>query len=151
VATLTADLCVKDWSRRNDELLAQYQWAVRRNAELVDKQDSIRRRRAEVRASRLRLQSEVHARLGERRAIVRAAAAFLEAAVGAADISFAELWIDYFGLGGERTPHDLAAMIEGRTPIDSHTHDVLAVALNERLIDKGFAPLLAFWDEIPVS
>jgi hypothetical protein len=140
------DLDRKDLSARCGELRAQYEWARGRHAELVEMQSSIVRRRAEVRAGRERLQSEVVARLSDRRARCRAAAAFLEAAMHATDVPMMELWIDYFALGGSSTPDDLAAMIEGRAPLDSYTHDVVAVALNERLQSMGFGPFVSYWD-----
>ena len=57
-----------------------------------------------------------------------------------------ELWIDYFSLGGTRSLGDFRATMEGRLPVDSHNHDLVALALNERLIDRGFQPFLAYWD-----
>jgi hypothetical protein len=144
--TVTVDFRSKDFSARCADLRAQYQWAIQRHAELIEMQRSIRQRRAQVRVDRERLHFEAATRLTSRRAMGRAAAAILEAAVRAADVPMMELWIDYFALGGNGAPGDLAAMVEGRAPIDSYTHDLIAVALNERLIDRGLGPFLAYWD-----
>ena len=131
---------------RRDQLRAQYESARSRYAELVDLQKAITRRRAEVRASRMRLRAERAGRLSAHRDRGRAAAAILGAATSAADIPLIELWIDYFSMGGNRSLGDFRATMDGRLPIDRFNHDPIALALNERLINDGFGPLVAYWD-----
>jgi hypothetical protein len=43
-----------------------------------------------------------------------------------------ELWIEYFALGGNATPRDLARHIARTATLSDHENDVLVQALNER-------------------
>lgn len=47
-----------------------------------------------------------------------------------------DLFVAYFGLGGTADLAQVAAHLRG-APLDSHQHDIVVHALNERLIDLG--------------
>jgi hypothetical protein len=131
---------------RSEQLIRLYEGTVRRQQELVTMRERVLRRRSVVRADRQRLKSQQAARRLVRGDDRRAAAAILEAAARAADLSTLDVWIKYVGLGGERSFEDISGMLRGDVPIDSFSHDVLTVALNEYLMDCGSEPLLAHWD-----
>jgi hypothetical protein len=104
-------------------------------------------RRAQLRAERARLRTE----MALRRLLIssssqRAAAAILEAAVEVAGFGAEELWLEYFALGGDASPSELAAMLSGRAPLHHLDHDRVAVVLNERLHQAGLGQPLAYWD-----
>lgn len=44
-----------------------------------------------------------------------------------------ELWLRYFALGGDAGPTEVDAYINGLMPLSSAEHNVLALAVNERL------------------
>jgi hypothetical protein len=53
----------------------------------------------------------------------------------AADITVDELWLRYFGLGGEAGRFEVDAYLNGAITIPPLQHDMLAHAINERLDD----------------
>lgn len=61
--------------------------------------------------------------------------ALLETARQQAGLSVLELWLAYFALGGLAMLGDLEAILAGRTRVERHDHDLLALALNERFLD----------------
>lgn len=62
--------------------------------------------------------------------------AVLEAARTRAGMSFQDLWIAYFGLGGAKEPEALRAYLAGRGDGEMDAN-VVAQAINERFIDQG--------------
>ena len=59
----------------------------------------------------------------------------LEAGRQHAGMSFDDLWLDYFALGGAAPPGRLRDYLAGGGgPVD---YDVVAQAINERFIDRG--------------
>jgi len=52
-------------------------------------------------------------------------------------LSPAALWWAYFALGGQATPLQLAAILQGEVAPSPHDHDLLSQALNERFTDLG--------------
>lgn len=60
----------------------------------------------------------------------------LEAARMQAGMSFQDLWIAYFSLGGTAHPDAVRAYLGGGS-VPSLDYDVLAQALNDRFIDLG--------------
>lgn len=54
-----------------------------------------------------------------------------------AGLSFGELWLRYFELGGMSTGFDLGAYLYGVLAPSDHDHDVIALALNERFAELG--------------
>jgi len=60
----------------------------------------------------------------------------LEAARVQAGMSFSELWVAYFALGGVSPPQVVRSYLDGvGTPLADY--DVLAQAINERYVDRG--------------
>lgn len=54
-----------------------------------------------------------------------------------AGLSHSELWLRYFELGGMSTVFQVEAVLHSALVANSHEHDVLAHALNERVIELG--------------
>ena len=52
-----------------------------------------------------------------------------------ADLSYGELWLRYFALGGMSRALELEAFVCGALTPTAHDHDVIAVALNERFAE----------------
>jgi hypothetical protein len=60
----------------------------------------------------------------------------LEAARAHAEMTFADLWMAYFALGGAAAPDALRAYLAGtETPIIDY--DVIVHAINERFVEAG--------------
>ncbi|MHB1534650.1 MAG: hypothetical protein ACYC1D_08580 [Acidimicrobiales bacterium] len=74
--------------------------------------------------------------------------AVLEAARRALDLSLHQLWMDYFGLGGNLLPTQIAACLSGAHTIADYDHDLLVQALNERHLDAGNDRPLSYADEL---
>ena len=62
-------------------------------------------------------------------------------------MSFHELWIAYFALGGSARPHEVRAYLGGGA-VESMDYDVLAQALNERFLDQGSNHPVPYRDEL---
>jgi hypothetical protein len=54
-----------------------------------------------------------------------------------AELSFEELWMRYFELGGMSTALQLEGFLYGALQPIPHDHDVIAHALNERFTERG--------------
>jgi hypothetical protein len=54
-----------------------------------------------------------------------------------ARLSHAELWLRYFELGGMGDPVEVEAYLHGLLLATDHEHDVLAHAINERIVELG--------------
>jgi hypothetical protein len=63
----------------------------------------------------------------------------------AADVTVDELWLRYFGLGGEAGRFEVDAYLNGAITIPPLQHDMLAHAINERL--DAIAPPRAPYNE----
>ena len=61
----------------------------------------------------------------------------LETARRRLGLSYVELWIDYFALGGGMDPDQLVESLRGDRDVSDIDHDVLTQALNEVLQDRG--------------
>lgn len=61
----------------------------------------------------------------------------LESARRQAGLSRAALWWAYFALGGEATPLQLAAILDGDVVPSRRDHALLSQALNERFMELG--------------
>ena len=57
----------------------------------------------------------------------------LRRAYGHAELTLQELWLRYFGLGGEAGVTEIDAYLNGLLPIPEKQHNILALAVNERL------------------
>ena len=53
-----------------------------------------------------------------------------------------EMWVHYLALGGQASPLELDAFFNGSMEFPDHESEILAQALNERLIEVGLTPLL---------
>lgn len=54
-----------------------------------------------------------------------------------AGLSYGELWLRYFELGGMNTAIELEAILCGALRPSSHEREVIAHALNERFVELG--------------
>jgi hypothetical protein len=54
-----------------------------------------------------------------------------------AGLSYGELWLRYFELGGISNRRDVEAMLCGMLVPSDYDHDIIALALNERLAELG--------------
>ncbi|HEX8488681.1 MAG TPA: hypothetical protein VF642_09075 [Propionibacteriaceae bacterium] len=50
-----------------------------------------------------------------------------------AELTSNELWLRYFALGGDAGPTEVDAYLNGLMPFSQLQHNILALALNERL------------------
>jgi hypothetical protein len=73
--------------------------------------------------------------------------AVLEAARKQAGMSFHDLWIEYFALGGTERPRDVRTYLGGGA-VESMDYDVLAQAINERFLDRGGNHPVPYQDEL---
>ncbi|MGW0027009.1 hypothetical protein [Rhodococcus sp. NPDC003383] len=69
------------------------------------------------------------------------------AAVRATGLSLEELWLRYFGLGGDAGKIEIDAYLSGLAPLSSLQHDLLAHAINERL-DEIAPPRAPYAEEL---
>lgn len=68
----------------------------------------------------------------------------LRDAFKAADVTVDELWLRYFGLGGEAGRFELDAYLNDAMALPPVQHDVLAHAINERLNEIA-PPRAPYW------
>jgi hypothetical protein len=61
----------------------------------------------------------------------------LEAYRREAGLSYAELWLRYFELGGMSSRSEVEAILCGARIPGDDDHDIIALALNERLAELG--------------
>lgn len=70
----------------------------------------------------------------------------LEAARVQARMSFPDLWLAYFALGGESQPYFLRAyLLDGTGWVE---YDIVAQAINERFHDNGGDHPVPYYDEL---
>jgi len=50
-----------------------------------------------------------------------------------AEVTVHELWVAYFALGGDAGPVEVEAYMNGLMPLSQFQHNILALAINERL------------------
>jgi hypothetical protein len=62
-------------------------------------------------------------------------------------LSFAELWQRYFELGGMSTALELEGFLARLLRPTNHDHDLIAHALNERFVELGGKPPVAYLDD----
>ncbi len=73
--------------------------------------------------------------------------AVLEAARTSAEMSFLELWIAYYALGGAAGPEVVRSYLGGRHT-GAFDYDVLAQAINERYLEHGLDHPVPYRDEL---
>ena len=54
-----------------------------------------------------------------------------------AGLSYGELWLRYFELGGMCAGFELEAFLHGLQVPSVYDHDIIALAINERLVELG--------------
>jgi hypothetical protein len=123
-----------DQSRRRCEELAALTTAAQRRRE------ALRHRRGELRAEMTRRRTALLT------AEHRASTALLDAARIVAGLTIVDLWIDYFGLGGDVPMVEFVGALSGERPLLRRDHDRIAIALNERFSDLGWGRPVSLWD-----
>jgi hypothetical protein len=78
----------------------------------------------------------------------RSRARALEAARDVLGLTVSQLWLAYFGLGGNLLPAAISAALSGDVDLGDHDHDVLVQALNDRFSDLDQNHPLAYADEL---
>lgn len=73
----------------------------------------------------------------------------LEAARDMLGLSVDELWLDYFGLGGNLPTAAVSASLSGGQELGDHDYDVLVQALNEHFVDLDQGHPLLYADQLP--
>lgn len=61
----------------------------------------------------------------------------LRAAVAALGLRVEQVWLAYFGLGGNAPPEAVGAWLDGSATPDRGNYNVLSVAVNEELTSRG--------------
>ena len=61
----------------------------------------------------------------------------LQASCEALGLSCEQLWIAYFGIGGNHPPNDLESWLAGTARPSAFEYDLVAQAINERFVDHG--------------
>ena len=73
----------------------------------------------------------------------------LEAGRAMAQMSFEDLWLAYFALGGAAGPDELERYLAGGAgPMD---YDVVAQAINERFVDRGGDHPVPYYAELGIE
>jgi hypothetical protein len=54
-----------------------------------------------------------------------------------AGLSYGELWLRYFELGGMCAGFEVEAFLHGLRAPSEYDHDIIALAINERLVELG--------------
>jgi hypothetical protein len=60
-----------------------------------------------------------------------------------------ELWLKYFGVGGNATAAEVKAYTLGWLSPDWYEHNLIALAINETLLDAGLSSAVAYRDDGP--
>jgi hypothetical protein len=71
----------------------------------------------------------------------------LHAAFVASGLTLSELWLGYFGLGGNSSELQLSRYVAGTDHPDDHEHDLIAQTLNERFQDLDVDDPVAYASE----
>ena len=59
-------------------------------------------------------------------------------------MTYLELWVDYFALGGTLDAEQLTAYLRGERDVSDADHNVIVLALNEAFHDRGDDHPLAY-------
>lgn len=70
----------------------------------------------------------------------------LAAAHAKTGLQIFELWLAYFALGGSAGSYEIDAYLAGLMPMSAHEHNVLAHAVNERLVELSTPPEAPYGD-----
>lgn len=58
------------------------------------------------------------------------------------------LWVAYVGVGGAMTETQLVGALHGSAPISERDHDMLALTLNDQLLERGIHFPVAYAGEL---
>jgi hypothetical protein len=61
-----------------------------------------------------------------------------------AGLSQGDLWLRYFELGGMSAGFELEGILYGVLAASPYDHDIIAVAINERLVELGGRPAVPY-------
>jgi hypothetical protein len=61
----------------------------------------------------------------------------LREGMGAAGISYEQLWLDQLAIGGVATALEVEAYVRGILKPDAYQHNLLAQAINEHFVERG--------------
>jgi hypothetical protein len=67
----------------------------------------------------------------------------MELALAMSGLGRFEMWVRYLALGGQASPLELDAFFNESLVFGHIEHNILSMALNERLIEVGLSPLLS--------
>ena len=59
-------------------------------------------------------------------------------------MTLTEVWLDYVGLGGDASVHEVKDWLAGVAEPGDYDHDVLAQAFNDRFLDAGLNHPVAY-------
>jgi hypothetical protein len=65
--------------------------------------------------------------------------------------SLADLWLRCYALGTTNTPRELAAFLRGEIRPTRHEYNLVAVALNEYLVDHGARPSVPYMEHTELA
>jgi len=75
----------------------------------------------------------------------------LRAGLALSGLTYEQLWVSYVGLGGMRDHDQLQASLEGKSPLSSYEHDLVAQALNDHFTERGQNHPVAYAHELRAS
>jgi hypothetical protein len=113
--------------------------------ELARLREAARERRAAVYEARRRLAATRHAFDRGTEPTRYALPTLLECGRQMAGLSYANLWLAYFSLGGNLTPSELMSALRDSTLLPHWDLDLLALALNESFAESGLGRPLEYW------
>jgi hypothetical protein len=78
----------------------------------------------------------------------RASEMSLRAGLALSGLTYEQLWAGYIGLGGTLERDQLRASLEGKSPLGSYEHDMVAQALNDHFTERGLNHPVAYAHEL---
>jgi hypothetical protein len=115
--------------------------------ELSRLREATRARRAAIQEARRQLGS-LHRNLRHGLEPIRyARPTLLEAAREMSGLSFAQLWVAYFSIGGNLTPTELMSALRDSTLLPHWDLNLIALALNEAFAETGLGRPLDYWGD----
>ena len=142
------------WQIHVNSTRATVSWCTASNAmkraqvrveELTRLREAARARRDAIHDARRRL-ATTNRRARSGLAPVRyARPTLLESARQMAGLSFANLWVAYFSLGGNLTPAELMSALRNSTLLPHWDLDLITLALNETFAEAGMGRPLDYW------
>ena len=72
----------------------------------------------------------------------------LRAGLALSGMTYEQLWVSYIGLGGTLDRDQLQTSLEGKSPLGSYEHDMVAQALNDHFTERGLNHPVAYAREL---